>query len=997
MPRTERDFSWSPCYADPDRGVAFFDGITIETDSIKDPRRDRVIPIYKEEQIFMCRQMRFLLEADTMPSSPLVLDIGTGSGIFAIWAAALGCRVVALDITPRSIRLGTQNARENDTPYEVCHTARNGRPEEQFSELRAGLDRLQNGSIHFCEAAFGKGFAEHFPEVFDLVIANPPFTPTQGEFSPADHAKAGEQGQEHFRDWIAHIPDILKPEGYHVGYLMSLAHDGQIGAFEEVEKVFQNRSRYPRIRYAHTLKSPNSQGQERLFYPAQKFLRSQYSSFLNGHSSEGQHTAPDEIEKYISQFSKDDEWAVIYYEMSKQQGNASVQEMPDTERYFVPEVSWENRIWAHKTILEQASGSASSFPSSSLFMQEGTVSDLPLSGSESTQGEPKETKWSRSPLCIADRWLQRRGAVSPNDSATGSFDGERSLGRPSFDLLVVDSAPYFEKTLNVEGLGAESKIWLNDSKGDEAGHLLKNWQIAARTWQELSVAPFLHPHFTGANYPQNWVDVEYTVFDGQYDRLMQSVPDQLRRTAKSKLDENLERGFDGFEKGFLQEEDFFSASLAEIEVSSSPKSYLKKLADRTGIPKDEITNKGLVDATARNHQKRLQEDLDRCHLTVHERLHELMDGKTENSFRWSALIEIPLSLSYRSGERNLEELPSSFRGGVWIFAASWTQNWTLAHEKVLKDLGRLLWLLYNGKYNHMAVDFRQDYAEMLTASAFSHETKHVISALDDRWLIDPDRINTTVGGDAFTAGKECITDKDLEEIDGWRIAPLPGLINNAGRMLRLWSQTTRPSDVFSSEIPSTWEDYIGQCWELAKAALRSFAVSGDNLTYKESFTAAQKRLNYVDNLPSPQISRRVDVGLLPQPALRQDDDTPAKANWMHLTRLLVAVFGNCLRHGYHDKSVCISLNVRDELLSIEVTNEKILESEKEKHFPDWLRNIIDQVSFSPLVSDAGGTKIIERHAEKLQAKASIGAVPDSHRWTVRIDSISVSSLENHSA
>src|SRR5438105_3735427 len=101
----QRSHTWKPCYADPERGVAFFDGITIEADSITDPRWDRVLPILEEEQIVMCRQMVPLL----WPGAR-VLDVGTGIGVFAIWAAAHGCHVTGIDISARALRTARQNA-----------------------------------------------------------------------------------------------------------------------------------------------------------------------------------------------------------------------------------------------------------------------------------------------------------------------------------------------------------------------------------------------------------------------------------------------------------------------------------------------------------------------------------------------------------------------------------------------------------------------------------------------------------------------------------------------------------------------------------------------------------------------------------------------------------------------------------------------------------------------------------------------------------------------
>ena len=101
---------WEPCLAGMDRDAAFFDGITIEVDRITDPRWDRVLPILEEEQVYMCRMMEPILRAKP---GARVLDVGTGSGVFAIYAAKHGCRVVAIDISPRALRFARHNAKNN--------------------------------------------------------------------------------------------------------------------------------------------------------------------------------------------------------------------------------------------------------------------------------------------------------------------------------------------------------------------------------------------------------------------------------------------------------------------------------------------------------------------------------------------------------------------------------------------------------------------------------------------------------------------------------------------------------------------------------------------------------------------------------------------------------------------------------------------------------------------------------------------------------------------
>ena len=104
---TKEKSNWEPCFVDPYRGIAFFDDIIIETDKINDPRYDRVLPILEEEQVLMCRQMKQRL--NNLPL--LALDVGTGSGVFAIYAAMYcNCKVLALDINPRALNFARCNA-----------------------------------------------------------------------------------------------------------------------------------------------------------------------------------------------------------------------------------------------------------------------------------------------------------------------------------------------------------------------------------------------------------------------------------------------------------------------------------------------------------------------------------------------------------------------------------------------------------------------------------------------------------------------------------------------------------------------------------------------------------------------------------------------------------------------------------------------------------------------------------------------------------------------
>src|SRR5207302_4131048 len=125
-----------------------------------DPRRDRIIPILQTEQIFMCRQMAPLLKQDLW-----ALDVGTGCGVFAIWAAKKGCRVIAMDVNPRALRFTRQNAKKNDVTV---------------SNTLEELGQIPGGGIYLLHTKFDNKFSEcqEYRGRFDLVFLSPPFNPT---------------------------------------------------------------------------------------------------------------------------------------------------------------------------------------------------------------------------------------------------------------------------------------------------------------------------------------------------------------------------------------------------------------------------------------------------------------------------------------------------------------------------------------------------------------------------------------------------------------------------------------------------------------------------------------------------------------------------------------------------------------------------------------------------------------------------------------------------
>lgn len=133
---------------------------------------------------------RTLAQAAATGGEPrIALDMGTGSGVGALFAARLGYRVVAVDVNPEAVRCARINAQMN---------------------------RLE----HLIEVREGDLFAPVAGQRFDLVLFNPPFF--RGK--PKDLFDLAWR-DDHVRDrFAAALPAALTPQGK---ALILLSTDGE--------------------------------------------------------------------------------------------------------------------------------------------------------------------------------------------------------------------------------------------------------------------------------------------------------------------------------------------------------------------------------------------------------------------------------------------------------------------------------------------------------------------------------------------------------------------------------------------------------------------------------------------------------------------------------------------------------------------------------------------------------------------------------------------------
>ncbi|WP_405593117.1 HemK2/MTQ2 family protein methyltransferase [Streptomyces sp. NBC_01190] len=128
------------------------------------------------------RAMMRAIRAERLGPGSSVLDIGTGSGALALYAARTGARVTAIDITRRAV---------------VCARLNAALAGQRITVRRADL------------ATPGRRF--------DVVISNPPYVPTPGRLrEPRGAARAwdaGHDGRSVVDRICAAAPGMLRPGG----------------------------------------------------------------------------------------------------------------------------------------------------------------------------------------------------------------------------------------------------------------------------------------------------------------------------------------------------------------------------------------------------------------------------------------------------------------------------------------------------------------------------------------------------------------------------------------------------------------------------------------------------------------------------------------------------------------------------------------------------------------------------------------------------------------
>jgi hypothetical protein len=469
--------NWQPCFVDPWRGVAHFDGLTIEADPITSPRQDFVLPCIEDEQVFFCRMLRALLPARADREERHAVDLGMGSGVLSLYAASLGMRVTGIDICDRAKQFADYNQRQN-------HAALQKNSQSIKFLLGDWNDTEQLQPL--------KGQA-------DYILVNAPFSPCPDGYGLTRCAFGGIMGQDAFLETLPIAYSLLKEQG-RVYSIQLLLTDDQGKPKNDLFKVTGSQNdRWSSVRVFKAL--------EPVF--VREFLEGQYRSV-----TKGSHGAS--LEVYPEEF-----FCLAFIELTK--GGITQDEVelvPPISNPLapLPNWTWQDRIHIHHLVLENYSryqnvahesenGTEDQedehrahiwIPSIALFLQRTN----PYSALQPESGDPSSDVISKilTPTqAQIDRWISRNDLLRSPSNPDG------------FDCLMVEAVPWHFATSRLK-LRTETAIWASAKNGGNVEGLSRALgrvliEIARFVKDERSI--FLHRDHIRATKAHAWQQAVY--------------------------------------------------------------------------------------------------------------------------------------------------------------------------------------------------------------------------------------------------------------------------------------------------------------------------------------------------------------------------------------------------------------------------------------------------------------------------------------------------------
>ena len=673
-----RGISFNPPVADILSDHAFFDGIYIKTDRFVDPFWDRVLPIMAEEQIFMCRQMKKTIKdlREKKNAGLHVLDIGTGSGVLAIYADHLLNRdnnylqsqIVALDKSERAMKFAKMNCRLNG-----CKNVK-FLPAQEYS-----LNSVE-------------------PKSQDVILVNPPFNLTHDSLKNriALHARGGRIGIDVLTDWLYHIPDHLNPDGVVIGYHMSpLDCNGEIVALAKIHEVLGDSSI---VHYCRVLEK---------YYETENFLLGQYADYL---SMLKKHEI-DNVEIWIKQQAEKYPYlTIVYYEAWKTAGTGEIQN--DLSPIWSHERSWEDRMKIHRIIVN----TAQNYPEELTTQQIITSVNVPYfqSGSYAFHDE----YWDREKTYSQDMDMKNAREKILKTSILNNVTKylENSDLLKMFDFILVDPTPIISGSQNYRRINEECAIWPGQavaklSKSDQTRILegiINEYQKTTVLLQRSRLAPFFHPVFVYphpcSGWPRGWLSnmkgMKRTISceDGYFMEIWNYFQEFERKFAKP----GDKKPFSVFETEFKEGEKAFVYSMARLtELIDEGDESFSAMSWRPFLESYEKRKQAFVKTSNEPEDSFPERDFSSIQYTMLKRLQQkgadiLKEANqlSEVDNLFSVLIALPLHTGQIEDVSNLlsldsnNTLPKEYFGGLWIWALRLNGEPPLSYNPMFFDLAR---------------------------------------------------------------------------------------------------------------------------------------------------------------------------------------------------------------------------------------------------------------------------------------------------------------------
>jgi hypothetical protein len=306
-----------------------------------------------------------------------------------------------------------------------------------------------------------------------------------------------------------------------------------------------------------------------------------------------------------------------------------------------------------------------------------------------------------------------------------------------FDVLLIEATPLFRNVEGIHKIEEECKVWLHNRNVSKYQYIVEALQTTNIFMQKSRMTPFFHPIFTGilnGNNETRWgrgccsnfsrgryscsnrygsdLSAKYESWYRSYIKDIDVVKKKVEQATKF----SIEHGYSYIPLGLLsvpQLVDYYrdlwdltnqqksSSRIPELQTSEFH-SLVSSYQGQCGSLIEALLDSELEQKCRQEIMSILEKDLQFCHEVGHKDINQKFQEILGCEFRWSTFLGIPLTFQQAEAgsikqEDVANELPKTYRGGVWIYAASLSER-TSEQELCLEKIARFSWLLFMDRY-----------------------------------------------------------------------------------------------------------------------------------------------------------------------------------------------------------------------------------------------------------------------------------------------------------